>query len=315
MVKINAGEVFNVSVDACFFIIQFSPDKRLLDKCNISDINDMNTVFSCFGFVDGKYYSDINKQTSIDGSCCFNWRQGVKHDCSKIMELTKKNNGLYNGYDVKVDIEDRYLYPLLKSSSLKSFIINQSNKKVIVTQKKIGENTDHIKYFPKTWKYLENYRANFDARKSSIYKNSPPYSMFGVGDYSYSKYKVAVSGFYKTPLFSLVYNEKPVMLDDTCYFISFSSYDNAYVAMLILNSDIVQNFLKSISFADSKRPYTKKNLQRIDFKSLVKMLSFDDLFIVENKLNLCKFLTKEMLLAFTNLIDSAHQNMKKVIVA
>ena len=54
--------------------------------------------------------------------------------------------------------------------------------------------------------------------------------MFGVGDYSYSPYKVGVSGFYKQPLFSVLYSDDgiPVMTDDTSYFICFDHYDTAY---------------------------------------------------------------------------------------
>lgn len=42
--------------------------------------------------------------------------------------------------------------------------------------------------------------------------------MFGIGDYSFAPYKVALSGFYKKPLFCLLYASKPVMTDDTAYF-------------------------------------------------------------------------------------------------
>lgn len=70
--------------------------------------------------------------------------------------------------------------------------------------------------------------------------------MFGVGDYSFSTYKVGISGFYKKPLFSLLYNKNelshPIMLDDTSYFLSFDTYDEAYTCMLLLNSESVQNF-------------------------------------------------------------------------
>lgn len=86
--------------------------------------------------------------------------------------------------------------------------------------------------------------------------------MFGVGDYSYSKYKVGVSGFYKQPLFSVLYsdNEKPVMTDDTCYFICFDNYDMAYVAMLLLNSEKVQGFLKKYSFFGRKKAIHKESV-------------------------------------------------------
>lgn len=105
--------------------------------------------------------------------------------------------------------------------------------------------------------------------------------MFGVGDYSYSKFKVGISGFYKKPLFSLLYNkvnlDKPIMLDDTSYFLSFDNYEIAYVCMLLLNSEKVQEFLYSISFKDAKRPYTKKVLQRLDLEKSIQTVTFDEL--------------------------------------
>ena len=128
--------------------------------------------------------------------------------------------------------------------------------------------------------------------------------MFGVGDYSYSKYKVGVSGFYKQPLFSVLYSDdsKPVMTDDTSYFICFDSYDMAYTAMLLLNSEKVQKFLTSIAFLDTKRPYTKKVLERIDFNRIVNSLTFDELTKTEQNLNLPCYITLPMYNAFQSLL-------------
>ena len=120
--------------------------------------------------------------------------------------------------------------------------------------------------------------------------------MFGVGDYSYSPYKVAISGFYKKPLFSVLYSDtgKPVMLDDTCYFICFDNFNDAYVAMLYLNNERVQRFLEGISFKDSKRPYTKKVLIRIDFNKIVENISLEELRNTEEKLDLQPIITNDM---------------------
>ena len=202
------------------------------------------------------------------------------------MELTLRNGVLQNGQKEAVHIEDDIVFPLIKSSMFKAPIIHSFSKYVIVTQKKVREETEHLKNdVPKTWEYLNNNIKLFENRKSSIYNGAPPFSMFGVGDYSYSKYKVGVSGFYKQPLFSVLYSddEKPVMIDDTSYFICFDNYDMAYVAMLLLNSDKVQKFLKSIAFLDAKRPYTKKVLERIDFHKIIKTLIIDELSKTEYK--------------------------------
>lgn len=149
-----------------------------------------------------------------------------------------------------------------------------------------------------TWKYLCNFKGKFDSRKSSIYKDAPAFSMFGVGDYSYAEYKVGVSGFYKKPLFSLLYNEAnpehPIMVDDTSYFLSFDNYSDAYTCMLLLNSTRVQEFLLSISFQDAKRPYTKKVLQRIDLKKCIEKITFRELLDTEKKFGLDVHITFDM---------------------
>ena len=56
-----------------------------------------------------------------------------------------------------------------------------------------------------------------------------------------------------------------MMTDDTGYFICFDSFDNSYVATLLLNSYKMQEFLKNLSFQDAKRPFTKQVLRKIDF--------------------------------------------------
>lgn len=84
-----------------------------------------------------------------------------------------------------------------------------------------------------------------------------------------------------------------MMLDDTCYFLSFDDYDAAYITMLILNSQLVKTFLKNIAFLDTKRPYTKKVLKRVDLGKCLKSLTFDDLKEIEKYLKLERYLTIE----------------------
>ena len=140
----------------------------------------------------------------------------------------------------------------------------------------------------------------FLKRKSSIYKDAPNFSMFGIGDYSYAPYKVGVSGFYKKPLFSVLAssNSIPIMTDDTSYFICFRTYDSAYVAMLILNSTRVQQFLSTIAFLDAKRPYTKKVLERIDFHKILQSIQITELIDTEKALGLEKYINENMLSSF-----------------
>ncbi|HAI20022.1 MAG TPA: hypothetical protein DCM10_19625, partial [Xanthomarina gelatinilytica] len=99
----------------------------------------------------------------------------------------------------------------------------------------------------------------------------------GIGNYSFAKYKVAISGLYKSTHFTLVSpkDSKTIMLDDTCYFIGFDDLKMAQIAHLLVNSDLVQKFLKSIIFSDSKRSINKDTLMRIDFEKAFQSNDFE----------------------------------------
>ena len=195
------------------------------------------------------------------------------------MELTPTQNvnEYKNGHgDTIFFKENEFLYPLLKSSDIKKDHINKTRKFVIVTQRKPKSDTSIIKDISiEVWEYLNANKTFLQNRKSSIYKNAPDFSIFGVGDYSFSKYKVGVSGFYKEPQFSLISADRPIMLDDTCYFLSFDSLEVAAIVTALLNSDECKKFLKSIAFLESKRPYTKEVLKRISIRKLFDMKGFD----------------------------------------
>ncbi|MCK5169474.1 MAG: SAM-dependent methyltransferase, partial [Bacteroidales bacterium] len=85
---------------------------------------------------------------------------------------------------------------------------------------------------------------SFSKRKSSIYKGKPLFSIFGIGDYSFKPYKVGISGMYKTTTFSLIKPnvDKPIMLDDTCYFVGFDTLIEAEITRFLLNKQETQNF-------------------------------------------------------------------------
>ena len=122
---------------------------------------------------------------------------------------------------------------------------------------------------------MTSHQASFDARKSSIYNNKPLFSIFGIGDYSFKPFKVAISGLYKTFHFTLILpqDNKPVMLDDTCYLIGFDKIEFAVYSLILLNSDTTMQFLQSVTFADAKRTFTKDVLMRIDLLELAKNIN------------------------------------------
>ena len=308
ILEFDAFKVFGINASACVLVVQLIDDTtNSSNVCNVYDFECPETIKSQFRYSNGQLNSNLNVGIEdFDGKCCFEWRQGVKHDCSKVMELSLQDGVLQNGQRKEVLIEDDIVFPLIKSSMFKAPVIHSFSKFVIVTQKKVREETEHLKWrVPKTWTYLNDNAELFENRKSSIYHGAPRFSMFGVGDYSYAKYKVGVSGFYKKPIFSVLYSndDKPVMTDDTSYFICFDSYDMAYVAMLLLNSKKVQSFLTSIAFLDAKRPYTKKVLERIDFDKIVASLTIGELIETEQSLRLSGFVTLPMYDTFKSILS------------
>ena len=308
MIAFDAFNVFGTSVGACLLLIRLSETGVSPDYCEIRSFDDpdhaASSLFSDSRCLCKKLPSEVE---TFDGKCCFLWRQGVKHDCASVMELSKDNGVFRNGRKEAVDVEYNLIFPLVKSSMFKRPILSEFTKFVIVTQKKIKEDTAHIeKDFPETWAYLMRNQEFFNQRKSAVYRNTPPFSMFGIGSYSYAAYKVAVSGFYKRPLFSLLFSPdgKPVMTDDTSYFICFDAYDAAYTAMLLFNSDLVQNLLSHIAFLDAKRPYTKKVLSRIDVEKIYAAISFPELKKTEQALQLDAYLTEEMFWDFASVLQT-----------
>jgi hypothetical protein len=278
---IDSKKEFNVSVEAALFYCQLNSLPTF--ECTEFDFYNNQTSILKFGWLNNKFVSNIDTyihSKEIDGECPFVWRQGLKHDCSTVMELDKVNGHYMNGLNEEVKLEEGLVYGILKSSDLKNTVISQTRKFTIVTQKKVGQETNYIKnQYPKTYQYLTQHQANFDSRKSSIYNNKPLFSIFGIGDYSFKPFKVAISGLYKTFHFTLILPQanKPVMLDDTCYLIGFDKIEFAVYSLILLNSNTTMQFLQSVTFADAKRTFTKDVLMRIDLLELAKNINKTDL--------------------------------------
>lgn len=278
---IDSKKEFNVSVDAALFFCQLGVPPSY-ECVEFNFYKNSNPILS-FGWVDEKFVSNIAAYVHskhIDGICSFEWRQGLKHDCSTVMELEKVNGHYVNALNEETELESDLVYGLLKSSDLKNTIVKEPRKYTIVTQRKVGQDTSYIRSkCPKTYQYLLNHQNYFDARKSSIYKDKPSFSIFGIGDYSFKPFKVVISGLYKTFHFTLVLpdNQKPLMLDDTCYMLGFDNLDYAAYTLILLNSQTTKELLQSITFPDAKRTFTKDVLMRIDLYKLSIQLSLDNL--------------------------------------
>lgn len=291
-IVIDAKKEFDINADACLFFAEFGGQQ---DKvCTISSFYQPTLPSKKFGWNGNRFVSDIEKYKHyqyLDGQSQFIWRQGVKHDAAKVLILIESNDTLLNGFKEEVKVEKDLLFPFVKGSELRMPVIKKSNKKIILTQTALKEATDYIAVkFPHLWNYLTRYASILNGRKSIIYKGRPRFSIFGIGDYAFKPYKIAISGFYKKPVFSLIVpvDNKPIMLDDTSYYLSFDKFQDAFYNWVLLNLDSTKEFLSSIIFLDSKRPYTKDVLMRLDLDKFAKTVSFDVFFDYYRK-NLRKY--------------------------
>lgn len=277
--KIDTLRNFGVSVDACLFVLMIQPGCQTTE-CEVFPSLSSSSPSHTFGYVDGHVIPRVaafSKHRHLAGpELRYVWRSGIKHDCSKIMELAVTSAGYLNGFGEVNCLEDKYLYPMLKSSDVANGSIDP-RAVMLVTQKLVGENTACIqKDAPMTWSYLERYAELFHSRGSSIYRNKPKYSIFGVGPYTFAPWKIAISGFYKKLNFLKVgpLGPKPFVFDDTIYFLPCWSEDEALFLEAILRTPEAHGFFDSIIHWDEKRPVTVEILKRLSIERLASTLGY-----------------------------------------
>lgn len=278
---IDAIKEFDAAVDACLLVVETSRSKRNF-QCQVHKNLTEGPPSTVLGYRNNHLVADVNsyeRLKTLEGKEWYQWRSGIKHDCSKVMEFVKEGNLWRNGIGELVEIEDDYLYPMLKSADVANGSEAQPKRRMLVTQRVVGEDTCQIRHrAPKTWRYLEEHADLLDRRTSSIYRKKPRFSVFGVGDYSFASWKVAISGFYKKLDFRVVgpHAGKVVVMDDTCYFIACESREEAQLLARILNSDTAKEFFSALVFWDAKRPITVALLRRLDILALAQTLGLGD---------------------------------------
>jgi hypothetical protein len=272
VVEIDAKKHFGASVDACLLVMRVEPGAApSYDYSVFQDLNDAKG--RRVGHRLGLSVSDLetfDASAFLLGQSPQKWRSGVKHDASAVMELVRTGAGYENGLGEVVALEDRYLFPLLKGSDIGSQK-PWRDRFMLVTQRAVGESTNPIQQAaPRTWAYLEAHAALLDARGSTIYAKNPRFSVFGVGDYAFRPWRIAICSLYKALKFRLVgpIEGRPVMFDDTVYYLSFDSEAEAVETLQRLQSPQAIALLSSLIFWDEKRPIKTSILNLLDWTRL-----------------------------------------------
>ncbi|PQO31883.1 SAM-dependent methyltransferase [Bremerella cremea] len=266
--EINARKHFGAAVDACLLTCEVRLDKES-QSCDVFSSLEATEPTTTLGHHEGNLLANRvqfdryrHLLASQPGP---RWRSGIKHDCRDVMQFRREGWSLVNGLGEVVELEADYLFPLMPAGAIFRGETD-TQQMVLVPQSRTGEDTAKIEATaPRTWAYLQRHAARLAARKSSIYRGRPPYSIFGIGEYSFATWKVAISALHKSLAFRVIgpQDRRPVMLDDTTYFLSFRTRKAAQTAAKRLNSDEVRSFYEAWIFWDAKRPITSEILQRL----------------------------------------------------
>jgi hypothetical protein len=281
---IDALAHFGAAAHACLLLCSLSPEGRERHCRVYRRLGDCEPA-ATIGYDDGALVADIaaySRWKHLAGEATYRWRSGVKHDCARVMELTKEGRGYRNGFGEVFELETTYIYPMLKSAEIARGNIKTPVRFMLVTQTAMGEDTSIIRErAPKTWAYLQAHGELLDRRGSSIYRSCPRFAMFGVGDYTYAPWKVAISGFSKVLRFTVVgpNGGRPIVLDDTCYFLPCQSREEAHYLASLLNSAPAREFFSATIFWDAKRPITIETLRRLDLSALASELGSRATFV------------------------------------
>ena len=277
MKRIDAKRWFGASTDACLFIAELSPGATATNVIQVFDSVADTEPNQILEFMGGSEFADtsyVGAARALTGQSPIEWRQGVKHDCADVMELKVGVSGEFlNQGGGTVDIEPEYVFPLLKGSDLHNG--RDRDLAVVVTQRKVGDPTAPLaRSAPRLWSYLTSQGDLLDARRSRTYEGKPRFSMFGVGPYSFAPFKVAIASLYREirPRLVLPKRGRPVMLDDTCYFLPCWSLEEACVVTALLKQPLANEFFRAMAKPDSKRVVTKKILQRLDLIALAQAI-------------------------------------------
>ncbi len=265
--KIDAARYFGAGVDAGLIKFRLGEQIRTRGTCAIyQDVG--GGKIGEIGLQGDQLVYDLesyrrNAFMARVGPAHYVWRQGVKHDMTNVLELCESAGRLLNRHGEVVEIEPEVLYQLYKSSDI--YHHRKSRFVVPVYQRDLQDSLGDLEEkYPKLYAYLKRHEAEFRARKSSIYKKRHPFSMFGVGAYTHSIYKVAIGALYPDPVFRLLEpSPRPAVLDDTGYMLATNDRDEAIYLLALLNLDSTREYLCSVSYAGDKRRFSKDVLAKV----------------------------------------------------
>lgn len=266
--RVDALRWFGTSVDAGLFYAHLKrPPVAPVDHVDIADALGGEAKRRA-GVRDGELIDDLDSHAQVaalEADSAIQWRQGVKHDLARVLELRRQEDGsLANGFAEEVDVEPQSLVPLYKGSDVANG--REPSRLFPLYQVDLsGPDPQLEAKWPKLAGYLHEHEAAFKARRSRIYRGKHPFSLFGVGPYLLAPWKVAICGLYRVPKFRVLgpMDGQPAVVDDTCYLLPYGDEESARAVAAHLNSAGPQQLIRAVADRHAKRPFTKAVLARV----------------------------------------------------
>lgn len=273
--RVDAARWFGAAVGAGLFRFEVGPGPPVAAVPVYPGL-ESDAPEATWGMIRGAPVGDLDayrRGACADGAGPIAWRQGVKHDAAAVLELTPTPGGAWaNGLGERVDVEADRIYPWFKATDLARGLAPEPRRAVVLPQRALADDPAGLaRAAPRLWSYLQGHAAHFARRKSSIYRNRPPFAIFGVGPYTFSPFKVAISGLHKAFRFRAVgpVGGRPPLVDDTGYFLPAPTAEAACTLAAALNGPEAADLLAGLTFADAKRPITQAVLRRLDLRALI----------------------------------------------
>ena len=179
--------------------------------------------------------------------------------------------------EIEIEIESKYLVPYLKAESLKRYKVGQSTRLLLYPYELKDEQTclipeSELRKYPKTWKYLLDFRKTLEARQKGKLKGPSWYGLsFSSSIKMFTQKKIVTPTLSPINAFSLDtgLNYFPQGAGGGCGFVLKDTFSELYVLGL-LNSKLLTFYFQRISspFQNGWFAYEPRYLNRIPIHTI-----------------------------------------------
>ena len=196
------------------------------------------------------------------GACEQDIRHGVKDDATDVYSVDRSQLD---------ELEHHHIYPYIKSKHVVKYGLFGHGLHLVPIKKVNEDNEAELKSdCPKTYEYLESNRQALEERSSTWLEKGTFYNVFGLGEYTWSDYKVVWCRLGFKPHFAVIstvddedLGEKMVVPGDHCMFISTDDKYEAHFLCGLLNSAIYQKSIKGIA-SEGKSSLSKAVISKLE---------------------------------------------------